>query len=131
MSYVGETVQQESILSINCRGRSRTAATYKVELFVKIVNGWKPLTISQRAPPWMLQHCSSPRSATELRHYFRITLGSTIILGSTRDAFLAAKISKEGFWKVFNVWTKFHFSNFEVGRRTFPWSWKCLLRVLK
>ena len=27
------------------RGASRTAATSKVELFVVIVNGWKPLTI--------------------------------------------------------------------------------------
>ena len=27
------------------RGRSRTAATSKVELFVIIVNGWKPLTV--------------------------------------------------------------------------------------
>ena len=28
-----------------CRGGSRTAATFKEELFVIIVNGWKPLTI--------------------------------------------------------------------------------------
>ena len=28
-----------------CRGGSRTAATSKMELFVIIVNGWKPLTI--------------------------------------------------------------------------------------
>ena len=28
-----------------CRGGSRTAATSKMELFVVIVNGWKPLTI--------------------------------------------------------------------------------------
>ena len=27
------------------RGRFRTAATSKVELFVIIVNGWKPLTL--------------------------------------------------------------------------------------
>ena len=27
------------------RGGSRTAATSKVELFVMIVNGWKPITI--------------------------------------------------------------------------------------
>ena len=27
------------------RGRSRTAATFKMERFVVIVNGWKPLTI--------------------------------------------------------------------------------------
>ena len=27
------------------RGRSRTAAMSKVELFMVIVNGWKPLTI--------------------------------------------------------------------------------------
>ena len=32
-----------------------------------------------------------------------------------RDAFPAAKIRKKGFRKVFNVWTKLHFSNFEEG----------------
>ena len=31
----------------------------------------------------------------------------------TRDALPAAKIRKDGFQKVFNVWTKSHFSNFE------------------
>ena len=30
---------------INCRGGSRTVATSKMERFVIIVNGWKPLTI--------------------------------------------------------------------------------------
>ena len=39
----------------------------------------------------------------------------------TRDAFPAAKIRKEGYRKVFNVWTESYFSNFEVGLRTFPW----------
>ena len=34
-----------SISSISPRGGSRTAATSKVEHFVIIVNGWKPLTI--------------------------------------------------------------------------------------
>ena len=37
-----------SVLSLDAlltRGGSRTAATPKVELFVIIVNGWKPLTI--------------------------------------------------------------------------------------
>ena len=33
----------------------------------------------------------------------------------TRDAFPAAKIRKEKFRKVFNIWTKSHFNNFEVG----------------
>ena len=33
----------------------------------------------------------------------------------TREAFPAVKICKEGLRKVFNVWTKSHFSNFEVG----------------
>ena len=28
-----------------CRGGFRTAATSKLELFVIIVNGWKPLTV--------------------------------------------------------------------------------------
>ena len=46
------------------------------------------------------------------------------------DAFPAAKICKKGLQKVFNVWTKSHFSNSEVGRRTFPWSLKCLSMVL-
>ena len=36
------------------------------------------------------------------------------------DAFPAATIRRKGLQKVFNVWTKSHFSNFEVGRRTFP-----------
>ena len=34
-----------SMFFIVSRGGSRTAATTKVELFVIIVNGWKPLTI--------------------------------------------------------------------------------------
>ena len=34
-----------SIYSINVRGGSRAAATSKMERFVIIVNGWKPLTI--------------------------------------------------------------------------------------
>ena len=33
----------------------------------------------------------------------------------TTDVFPAAKIHEEGFQKVFNVWTKYHFNNFEVG----------------
>ena len=33
----------------------------------------------------------------------------------TRDAIPAAKIRKSGLRKVFTVWTKSHFSNFEVG----------------
>ena len=32
-------------LYMNTRGGSRTAATSKMECFVIIVNGWKPLTI--------------------------------------------------------------------------------------
>ena len=50
---------------------------------------------------------------------------------NTRGAFPAAKIRKEGFRKVFNVWNKSLFSNFEVGWKTFPWSRKCLSVVLK
>ena len=30
---------------VNCRDGSRTAATFKMERIVIIVNGWKPLTI--------------------------------------------------------------------------------------
>ena len=37
-------VNMESELS-NIRGGSRTAATFKMERFVIIFNGWKPLTI--------------------------------------------------------------------------------------
>ena len=33
----------------------------------------------------------------------------------TREAFPAVKICKEGLRKVFNVWNKSHFSNFEMG----------------
>ena len=32
-------------LNSQCRGGSRTAATSKIEHFLIIVNGWKPLTI--------------------------------------------------------------------------------------
>ena len=49
----------------------------------------------------------------------------------TRDAYSVAKIRNTGFRKVFNVWTKSHFSNFEVGQRTLPWSRKCLSWVFK
>ena len=47
----------------------------------------------------------------------------------TRDAFLAAKLRKEGFWELFTVRTKSHLSNFEVGWPTFPWSRGCLSLV--
>ena len=33
----------------------------------------------------------------------------------TRDAFPAVKIRKEGFFNIFNAWTRSHYSNFEVG----------------
>ena len=55
----------------------------------------------------------------------------SILKLKTRDAFPAAKTRKEGFRKVFNVWSKSHFSNFGVGWRTFPWSQKCLSVVHK
>ena len=42
----------------------------------------------------------------------------------TREAFPAVKICKEGLRKVFNVWNKSHFSNFEMGWRPFPLSRK-------
>ena len=44
------------------RGGSRAAATSKVELFVMIVNGWKPLAIITKE--LNLGCCSSPRSAS-------------------------------------------------------------------
>ena len=36
--------------TIETRGGSRTAATSKMEQFVIIVNGWKPLTIITKSP---------------------------------------------------------------------------------
>ena len=42
------------------RGGSKAAAISKMERFLIIVNGWKPLTIIKSAPSWMF---SSPRSA--------------------------------------------------------------------
>ena len=49
-----------------CRGGSRTAATSKMERFVMIVNGWKPLTIITKSyhKALHLGCCSSPRSAS-------------------------------------------------------------------
>ena len=44
-------------------GGSKTAATSKLELFVIIVNGWKPLTVITKC--LILRCCSSPRSASE------------------------------------------------------------------
>ena len=37
-------------MNVKTRIGSRTAATSKVELFVVIVNGWKPLTIITKSP---------------------------------------------------------------------------------
>ena len=42
-------------MEINLGGGSRTAAVSKMELFVVIVNGFQPLTITQSTPNWMLQ----------------------------------------------------------------------------
>ena len=61
----------------------------------------------------------------------RSDTSALLIKSETRDTFPVEKIRKEVFRKVFNVWTKSHFSNFEVGWRTFPWSRKCLSVVLK
>ena len=41
------------------------------------------------------------------------------------------KFAIKGSKKVLNVWTKSHFSNFEMGWRTFSCSRKCLLVVLR
>ena len=54
----------------------------------------------------------------------------TVFYFWTKGAFQAAKIRKE----VFDVWTKTHFTNFELGWRlnwTFPQSRKCLSVVCK
>ena len=62
------------------RGGSRTAAASKVELFVIIVNGWKPLTIITKSstldiaavldPSLPSLHFLQYRSATDLRELF-------------------------------------------------------------
>ena len=44
MCYLFE-IEKKAVLPIILRGGSRTAATSKMERFVIIVNGWKPLTI--------------------------------------------------------------------------------------
>ena len=54
---------------------------------------------------------------------FQILLNKRCLPGSS--------LRKKGFRKVFSVWTKSHFSNFEVGWQTFPWSRKCMSVVLK
>ena len=62
------------------RGGSRTAATSKVELFVIIVNGWKPLTIITKSstldvvavlnPPLIVPPLNSTLFHRILRFYF-------------------------------------------------------------
>ena len=52
-------------------------------------------------------------------------------LYKTRTVFPTAKFCKEELHKVFNVSTKSHFSNFQVGWKTFPWPLKALLVFLK
>ena len=47
---------------VSSRDGSRAAATSKMECFVIIVNGWKPLAIITKH---YLGYCSSPRSASE------------------------------------------------------------------
>ena len=49
----------------------------------------------------LLQSCAQFRNAWKL-------LRAPTVLNQTRDAFPAAKILKEGFQKVSNVWTKSH-----------------------
>ena len=49
----------------------------------------------------------------------------------TRDDFPAAKISRDGSWKVFTMWIKSHFRNYRVSWRTFSRSRKRLLALFK
>ena len=58
-----------------------------------------------------------------------IILGIIPILGL--NSLPGSKNPQKGSRKVFNVWAKPHFSNFDVGRRPFPCSRKCLSVVLK
>ena len=77
---------------------------------------------------------SSHGSGCNFHHLFGVATFKScelLMIKQTRDVFPAAKIRKEGFRKVFNVWAESHFSNFEVGRQTFPRSRKCLSVVLK
>ena len=56
-----------------------TAATSKMELFVIIANGWKPLTIYHKDKELHLECCSSRRSASDI---ITITLRHSIDLYS-------------------------------------------------
>ena len=55
------------------RGGSRTAATSKVELFLIIVNGWKPLTIITKISTLDVAAVLDPSLLTEnednIRHF--------------------------------------------------------------
>ena len=53
------------------------------------------------------------------KEFVSIWLMKTINSKTTREAFPAAKIRKEGCRKLFNVWAKLHFSNFEAEYRRF------------
>ena len=48
-TFLGESGRLIADIIDTCRGRSRTASTSKMELFVITVNGWKPLTIVTRS----------------------------------------------------------------------------------
>ena len=86
-----------------------------------------PLTLTTTADRWnanepsRMSGCVSCNSC-ELLVKLTMSISETVEVVKkitkqtlTRDAFIAAKILKEGFRKVYNVWTKSHFSNFEVG----------------
>ena len=53
-------------------------------------------------------------AAEILRHFQTCNMFEAQSHTQTRDAFREAKILNKGFQKVFNVWTKSHFNNFEV-----------------
>ena len=79
--------------SIILRGRSRTAATSKMECFVIIVNGWKLPAVNYYHKTLHLGCCSSPRSASErgeLQYvcFLKIHQLSWIWISSTRSHFL-------------------------------------------
>ena len=60
--FVDKSLMPCIVKSYEDRGGSRAASTSKMECFVKIVNGWKPLTIITKHS--ILDVCSSPRSTS-------------------------------------------------------------------
>ena len=66
---------------IHCRGGSRAAATPKMERFVVIVNGWKPLTVITKRTILDIAAALDPPLHCSYQHYQlgRITLQFSVI----------------------------------------------------